>query len=172
MNRILKLFAFLVAAIYFLVDAVFWTLAEPIIRWLAARWIFDSVRTWIMSLGPYPTLALFILPVLVLEPAKPVAAYLAATGHVVSGIMLLSVAELLKLVLIERLFRISSDKLMSIRAFAWCHGKFQQARNWVESLSAWQLMQRLSLSGKHAVRRFVLQIKTSRKRARLSWLPR
>jgi hypothetical protein len=30
--------------------------------------------------SPYPTLASFVVPVLVLEPAKPVAAYLTATG--------------------------------------------------------------------------------------------
>ena len=121
---------------------------------------------------PYPTLALFVVPVLVLEPAKPVAAYLTATGHVVSGLTVLGVAELLKLVLIERLFRISRDKLMSIPAFAWGYDKFQQARNWVESLDAWQLMRRLSLIARHAVRSYFLEIKMSRKRQRLSWQER
>jgi hypothetical protein len=125
-----------------------------------------------MSLGPYPTLALFVVPVLVLEPAKPLAAYLTATGHVVSGLAVLGVAELLKLLLIERLFRISRDKLMSIAAFAWGYGKYEQARNWVESLSAWQLMRRLTLSARHAVHRYVLDLRASRKRARLSWQSR
>ena len=81
MNRILKPFVFLVAAIYFLVDALFLTLARPIARRLADLWIFDRLRTWIVSLRPYPTLALFMVPVLVLEPVKPVAAYLTATGQ-------------------------------------------------------------------------------------------
>src|SRR6185369_4881536 len=108
----------------------------------------------------------------ILEPAKPVAAYLTATGHVASGLVILGVAELLKLVLIERLFKISRDKLMSIPAFAWCYGKVQQARNWVESLGAWQRMRRWSLIARHAVRRHVLEIRTSRKRERLSWQSR
>ena len=94
MSRIFKPLVFLVAGIYFLVDAAFWTFAKPVIRRLANHWIFDSLRTWVMSLGPYPTLALFVVPVLVLEPAKPVAAYLTATGHVVSGLIVLGVAEL------------------------------------------------------------------------------
>ncbi|SIO44589.1 hypothetical protein SAMN05443247_05474 [Bradyrhizobium erythrophlei] len=172
MTRIFKPFAFLVAAIYFLVDAAFWMIARPVARLLADHWVFDRLRTWIISLGPYPTLALFVVPVLVLEPAKPVAAYLTATGHVVSGLAILGVAEILKLMLIERLFRISRDKLMSIPAFAWGYGKFGQARNWVESRSAWQLMRRLSLSAQHAVRRYVLDIRASRKRERLSWQSR
>jgi hypothetical protein len=172
LSRIFKPFVFLVAAIYFLVDATFWLIARPVARWLAGHWAFHRLRSWIISLGPYPTLALFVVPVLVLEPAKPLAAYLTATGHVVSGLAVLIVAELLKLLFLERLFRISRDKLMSIPAFAWGYRKFDQARSWVESLSAWQLMRRLGLSARHAVRRHILHLRASRKRPRLSWQSR
>jgi hypothetical protein len=167
-NRILKPFVFLVAAIYFLVDAAFWTIAKPVARWLADLRILDGLRAWIVSLRPYPTLALFAVPLIVLEPVKPVAAYLTATGHVFSGLMVLVIGELLKLVLIERLFRLSRDKLMSIPAFAWCYGKFELARDWVESLAAWRLMRRFSLLAKRAVRRYVFDMKTSRRQGRLS----
>ena len=172
MSRIFKPFVFLVAGIYFVVDAAFWALARPVIRRLANHWMFDSIRAWVMSLGPYPTLALFVIPVLILEPAKPFAAYLTATGHIVGGLVVLGIAEVLKLLLIERLFNISRDKLMSIPAFAWGFGKFQQARDWVYSLSAWQLARRVALIAKRSIRRYVLEFKTSRKRSRVSWQPR
>ena len=81
--------------------------------------------------------------------------------------MVLGVAELLKLVLIERLFNLCRDKLMSIPAFAWGYGKFQLAQSWVVSLGAWRRMRRLALTAKRAVRKYVLEIKTSRKRQRL-----
>jgi len=171
LNRIFKPFVFLLAAIYFLVDVVFWTVAKPVSR-LADRRVFDGLRTWIVSLQPYPTLALFVVPVIVLEPIKPVAAYLAATGHIAGGLTVLVVGEVLKLVFIERLFRIGRDKLMSIRAFAWCYDKFRRARQWVESLPAWQLARRLGLVARRTVRRYVLEMKTSRKQQRLSWQPR
>jgi hypothetical protein len=147
---------FVLAAIYFVVDAAFWTIARPVTRLLGDHWIFERARTWIMSLRPYPTLALFIVPVIILEPAKPLAAYLTATGHFGTGLMVLGVAELLKLVLIERLFKLSRDKLMSIPAFAWGYGKFCQARSWVESLDTWRLMRLLMLTTKRAVRKYVL----------------
>ena len=172
LNRIFKPFVFLVAAIYFLVDAAFWTVAKPIARRLADHWLFDRLRAWIVSLRPYPTLALFVVPVIVLEPVKPVAGYLTATGHVVSGLTVLVVGEILKLVLIERLFRVSRDKLMSIPIFAWCYDKIRQAKDWVESLEAWQLTRRWSLIAKHAVRSYVLEMKTSQKQERLSWQSR
>ncbi len=168
MKRIFKPFVFVLAAIYFVVDAAFWTVARPITRLLGDHWIFARARTWILSLRPYPTLALFIVPVILLEPAKPLAAYLTATGHVGSALLLLGIAELLKLVLIERLFKLSRDKLMSIPAFAWGYGKFCQARNWVESLDAWRRMRLLMLTAKRAIRKYVLEIRTSRKRQRLS----
>ena len=86
MIRIFKPFVFLIAAIYFLVDAVFFALFKPVLRRLADCWVFESLRAWIVSLRPYPTLALFIVPVILLEPVKPVAAYLPATGHIVGGL--------------------------------------------------------------------------------------
>jgi hypothetical protein len=165
LNRIFKPFVFVLAAIYFVVDAAFWTVAGPITRLLGDHWIFERARTWIMSLRPYPSLALFVVPVAVLEPAKPLAAYLTATGHFGSGLVILGIAELLKLVLIERLFKLSRDKLMSIPAFAWGYGNFCQARNRVESLDAWRLMRLLMLTTKRAVRRYVVEFRTSRKPA-------
>ena len=63
---------------------------------------------------------------------KPVAAYLAATDHFAFGPMALVVGELLKFVLVERLFSVSREKLMSIPAFAWTYWKYRLARSWLE----------------------------------------
>jgi hypothetical protein len=172
LSRIFKPVAFVLAAIYFAVDAAFWTIARPVIRLVGDHWIFASARTWIMSLRPYPTLALFIVPVAILEPAKPLAAYLAATGHVGVGLLVLGIAEVLKLVLIERLFNICRDKLMSIPAFAWGYGKFQRARSWIESLDAWRRMRLFFLTAKRTLRSYVLEMRKPRKGQRPSWQSR
>jgi hypothetical protein len=171
-NRILKPFVFLVAGIYFLVDAAFLTVARPVARRLADLRIFGSLRSWIVSLRPYPSLALFMGPVVVLEPVKPAAAYLTATGHFIGGLTVLLVGEMLKLVLLERLFSVSRDKLMSIAAFAWCYDKWRQAREWVEALEGWQLTRRLSFAAKRAVLSHVIGWKTAQKQRRVSWQSR
>jgi len=171
-KRILTPLVYLVAAIYFLVDAVFLTVARPLARRLADLLIFDSLRAWIVSLHPYATLALFMVPVVILEPVKPVAAYLTATGHIMTALTLLLVGEMLKLVLIERLFHVSRDKLMSIRAFAWCFERIGQARAWLESLKGWQLLRRLARVARHAVRGFLLECRTSRGERLPSWQSR
>jgi hypothetical protein len=172
LSRIFKPFVFLIAAIYFLVDVIFFTLAKPVLRWLADHWVFESMRAWIVLLRPYPTLALFIVPIILLEPVKPLAAYLTATGHVVGGFMVLVIGELLKLLLIERLFRLSRDKLMSIPVFAWCYDKFCQGQDWVAALQAWQLTRRLSFIAKHAIQRYLLEFKSAQKQKWLFWQAR
>lgn len=72
MNRILKSVIFMLATIYLLVDAVFMTVARPFANRIAAHRLFESLRVGITSLRPYPTLALFAVPLIVLEPVKPV----------------------------------------------------------------------------------------------------
>jgi hypothetical protein len=129
---------FVIAALYFALDAIFATVAIPLGRWIAEHLMFERLHRWILSLGPYPTLVLFILPLIVLEPVKPVAAYLAGTGHVIFGLVLVAVGEILKLVLVERLFSVSRDKLLSIPIFAWAYGKYSTAKAWLTSLEAWQ----------------------------------
>ena len=161
MNRIWKPFIVVLAAIYFVADALFAMVAHPLSRWLSQQRLFSRLRTWIRSLRPYPSLALFAVPVIVLEPVKPVAAYLAATGHFMPSLTVLVVGEILKLVLVERLFVLNRDKLLTIPAFAWGYGKYRLVRNWLESLEAWQMVRRWSRMARLAIRGAMSQLKTT-----------
>jgi hypothetical protein len=143
-NRILRPVTYVLAAVYFLVDAAFMGVAKPVSNWIARHLVLRKLRVWIRSLSPYPSLALFSVPVIILEPVKPVAAYLAATGQVLSSAVTLIIGELLKLVLVERLFSLTRDKLMKIPAFAWAYGKFQEAKAWLEATEAWRTIRSLS----------------------------
>lgn len=153
MKRILKPVTYILAAIYFLVDAVFMAVARPIARWIGRHFEFRRLRAWIKSLPPYPSLALFSVPVIILEPIKPVAAYLAATGQVLSGAVTFIVGELLKLVLVERLFHLTRDKLMRIPAFAWCYEKYAAAKAWLQATEAWRAIRALARAARDSVAR-------------------
>jgi hypothetical protein len=141
----LKIISYVLAFLYFLVDALFVTVARPISKWLADHLRLERLRRWIQSLPPYPSLALFSVPVIILEPVKPVAAYLAATGQFLASAAIFVGGELLKLVLIERLFILTRDKLMKIPAFARGYGHYKQAIGWLKSTAAWQSI--LALKG-------------------------
>jgi len=156
-NRMLKAIVVFLAAVYFLVDAIFLTFARSLANWIAEHWIFESFRAWIISLTPYPALALFALPLAVLEPVKPNAAYLVGTGHVVTGLTLMVAGEILKLMLVERLFSISRDKLMSIPAFAWVYRKYRAGKGSIISTIAWQGVRRWSLIAQYLIRSHALK---------------
>jgi hypothetical protein len=157
-RRILRPVTYVLAAVYFLVDAAFVTLARPVSNWIAKHLVLRKLRAWIRSLRPYPSLALFSVPVIILEPIKPIAAYLAATGQFVSSVVTLIAGELLKLVLVERLFSLTRDKLMKIPAFAWSYGRLQDAKAWLEATEVWQTMRAAGI----AVRNYVAQMRASR----------
>jgi hypothetical protein len=167
-NRILKSVVLILATIYLLVDAVFMTVARPFANGIAAHRFFGSLRARITSLRPYPTLALFTVPLIVLEPVKPVAAYLAATGHIAIGATVLVVGEILKLVIVERLFSISRHKLISIPAFAWTYARYLQATGWLKSFEAWQAARRWTRLARHAVRSSVGEVRAFRGFKRVS----
>ena len=109
-KRILKVLTYIAAGLYLLVDAIFMTIAKPIANWIDKHVRLRRLRDWIRSLPPYPSLALFSVPVIVLEPVKPIAAYLAATGQFLSAAVTFIFGELLKLVLVERLFSLTREK--------------------------------------------------------------
>ena len=161
MNQILKPFVVVIAAIWFLADAIFATIAHPLARWLGEHWVLCRLRTWIRSLRPYPALALFAVPLIILEPVKPVAAYLAATGKVELGLIVLVVGEILKLVLVERLFSLNRDKLLSIPAFAWAYAKYRSVIEWLESMEAWQMVRRWSRIARFTIRHALANLKAS-----------
>jgi hypothetical protein len=166
-NRFLKPLIFMLAGIYLVVDAVFIAVARPVANWVSGQRIFDGLRAWIVSLRPYPTLALFAVPLIVLEPVKPVAAYVAATGHVLVGLAIFVVGEIVKLVLVERLFAMSRDKLMSIAAFAWAYHRYREIMNRLEETDAWQAIRRSSKIARYAVRSYLLELR--QKPARISF---
>src|SRR4051812_25414300 len=96
-RRIAKAFKPIVvvfAALYFLIDAIFFSLIRPLGNWFSKLPVFRWLGSWIRSLGPYPTLALFAVPLIVLEPVKPVGFYLIASGNVIDGTVLIGVGEI------------------------------------------------------------------------------
>src|SRR3954451_20038549 len=99
--RLLRPVVFVFAIVYFLIDALFGSLLHPLVLWIGRLPIFKRMRAWIIFSGPYSALAMFIVPLAVLEPAKPVGTYLIATGNFRKGVAVIVGAEILKLVVVE-----------------------------------------------------------------------
>ena len=135
---------FAIATVYFIIDAVFSYVTRPITAWLSERKLLERVRRWITSLGPYSSLALFAVPVLILEPAKPFSGYLIGTGHFFLGAVVFITAEVLKLTVVERLFQLNKKKLLSIPLFAWSYCYWRRMMDFLESTKAWRMSRRMA----------------------------
>lgn len=129
-----------IATVYFTVDALFSAVTGPIAAWLSKKRLLERVRRWVTSLGPYQSFALFAVPVVILEPAKPLSAY---TGHFLPGAIVFIAAEVLKLTVVERLFHLNKKKLLSIPLFAWGYGYWRRMMDYLESTAAWRTSRRM-----------------------------
>ncbi|HEY4987935.1 MAG TPA: hypothetical protein VII39_15060, partial [Bradyrhizobium sp.] len=87
-------------------------------------------------------------------PAKPIAAYALASGHAGLAVGIFACAELLKLVIVERLFQITRVKLMSIPAFASGYARWKLVSDWLAATGIWRAARRLVFRVRLSCRRW------------------
>ena len=127
---------FAVAVVWVVFDDLFRSFVRPVVAWLARLRPFQHIEDWIRRLPPYPTMALFVIPLAVIEPFKIWGLYLIGTGHLVLGILAFVAAKVIGLGIAERLFAISRDKLLSVGWFAWVHARIIGVKNAVHAYLA------------------------------------
>ena len=142
LKGIFKPLVVVVAALYFVIDGLVLAALRPLLKRILHLKLFRSIERWIESLGPYSTLAVFLIPLILLEPVKPASAYLIASGHFVSGVVALVFGEVLKILIVERVFHIGRPKLMTIKAFAWTYDVVVGWLTWLQALPPWQVVRR------------------------------
>jgi hypothetical protein len=169
MARIWNTPVFILATAYFVVDGVLSHVTQPITQWLASKKLFERVRLWIISLGPYQSLALFAVPLIILEPAKPLSGYLIGTGHFFAGAVIFITAEVLKLTFVERLFQLNRNKLLSIPAFALGYQYWRRMMDVIESMEVWKASRRLAANAARMVRTLWSQYKRAQRLSRLPY---
>ena len=69
-------------------------------------------------MSPYRSFSLLFVPLLLVEPLKLVAVFIAGKGHWLTGTGMLIGAYAVSLLFVERLFRMIKPKLMTLRWFA------------------------------------------------------
>jgi len=141
-GRVLSPVVAILAFLYFLIDALFLPPIRLLGRWLGGFNTFARLGDWVRTLGPYQTLVLFLVPLIILEPVKPVAAILAKQGHYTRSIVVLVIGEILKVTIVERLFHVGKPKLMTIPTFARIYNYVMAWYAWFEALPPWQAVLR------------------------------
>jgi hypothetical protein len=130
------------AILYLVVDALFLTAARPLSRWLA-RWpVLARLRSWVAAQNRYVALALVFVPLVLLEPLKPLSVYLIAKEHFAAGAVVLVASEVIKIVLVERLFQLAKPKLLTFTWFARGHDALQRGIGYATALPVTQAILR------------------------------
>lgn len=128
--------------LYHLLAALFAPVLRPVWRWLSSLRLFHLIGEWIGRQRPYAVLVLLAIPFVVIEPAKYVALIWGLLGHPVEGAILLIVAEVLSLLICERIFHAGYAPLMRIgwfgRLLSWLSALRDRALVWARSTTLWR----------------------------------
>jgi len=162
MKRAFRLMGYALVAIYFVADLVFESVALPLSAWIGRLQFLRPLNAWIAGLRPYPALALFSVPLVILEPVKPVGALLLSEGRVLAGALTIVAGEILKITLVERLFRLTRDRLMQIPIFAILYRHWTRFHEWMTSTEIWRWVRGHMARWKLSFRRAVNSIRARR----------
>lgn len=142
LRAIVRFVVTIAVVIYTLLDELVFPLVRPLLNWLGELRLFQRLGILIASLPPYLVLLLLAVPFVVIEPAKVYALYLGATGHVIEGVVLLLVAQVVSLLTCERIYHVGHAKLMQIgwfkRLMDWIFALRDKALAWAKSTALWR----------------------------------
>lgn len=96
--------------------------------------VLSRARRRIQKLGPYPSMALLAVPLMLVEPLKLVALIVVDRGHWLTGTGMIIAAYAVSLLFVERLFKTVKPKLMTIGWFARIWTSFVALR---DKITAW-----------------------------------
>jgi hypothetical protein len=113
-----------------LLDDFFRSWVVPLARWVGSlspfRWMQERIANW----HRYAILALFLVPMAILEPLKLFSFYVIAT-HFWTGVLIFILAKILGIFIAERIFAAGKDKLMTIGWFKAGYDLWVRAKEWV-----------------------------------------
>ena len=108
-------------AIIFLIEAWLWDHLEPIVAWCVAAIPLRALKRWLAAridrLSPVMTLAVFIVPVVLLFPLKLVGVWLLAHKHWMGALVTIVFAKFLGVGVAAFIFDVTRPKLLQMQWF-------------------------------------------------------
>ncbi len=132
------------AAIVFLIEEAIWDWTAALMARLGAVRLVHAVEKHIAALHPRWAFFTFLLPSLVLVPAKLVGLHAIAAGHWLIGSTIFVLAKLLGMALFSRIFNLTRPALMQLAWFARFYAFVMHYRNRIHAyLDSWAAYQRI-----------------------------
>ena len=141
-RRALRALLAIPVALWMVLEEWVWDSLTAAMAWLARLRAVRWVEARIARLPPYAAMAMFLLPWLVLVPAKIIGLWFIGTGHVAAGLGVFVLAKVVGTALLARLFALTRPALLTIgwfrRLYLWFTGWRDRLYAFVRSLRAWQ----------------------------------
>jgi hypothetical protein len=132
------------AAIVFLIEEAIWDWTARLMAKLGTMRLVHAIEKRIATLLPRWALVTFLLPSLILIPAKLVGLHAITTGHIFLGSGVFLLAKLLGLALFSRIFNLTRPALMQLAWFARLYDAVMHYRNLIHAyLDNWTAYQRI-----------------------------
>jgi hypothetical protein len=134
------------AAIIFLIEEFIWDKTAALMARLGTMRLVRAIETRISTLLPTWALVTFLLPSLILIPAKLIGLHAIARGHLLLGSGVFLLAKLLGMALFSRIFNLTRPALMQLMWFARLYAFVMLYRNRIHDyLDNWVAYQRIKL---------------------------
>ena len=112
-------------ALFFLFEAWLWSHLQPIVGWIVARIAWPRLRARLAStiehLSPYPTLLIFLIPVVLLFPLKLAGLWMLAKGFWLGAMGTLVLAKIVSMGVTAFIFDLTRPKLLRLPWFRWLY---------------------------------------------------
>jgi hypothetical protein len=130
------------AAIVFLIEEAIWDWTAKLMARLGAVRMVHAIEQRIVALPPRWALFTFLLPSLILVPAKLVGLHAIAAGHWLIGSGVFLLAKFAGMALFSRIFNLTRPALLQLKWFAVLYTKIMYYRNRTHDyLNHWQAYQ-------------------------------
>ena len=133
-------------AIIFLIEEAIWDWTARLMARLGAVRLVHAIEKRIAALHPRWAFFTFLLPSLILIPAKLIGLHAIASGHWIAGSGVFLMAKLMGMALFSRIFNLTRPALMQLAWFARMYDAVMHYRNRIHAyLDNWPAYQRIKL---------------------------
>src|SRR5215210_2009938 len=151
----------LLLALVFLFEAWLWEHLRPLVAWIVNLVAWDRLKARVAAaiehLPPYPTLLIFLIPVILLFPLKLLGLWLLAHGSWLGAMAVLALAKVVSMGVMAFIFEVTRPKLLQLGGFRWLH---EHILVWLDK--AHSLIDPIKAAIKRRMRRIVWLIKPGR----------
>jgi len=131
-----------VVAVWIFLEEWIWDSLTAFMAWLGRRRPVRWVEAKVARLNPYAAMAVFLVPVLLLLPAKLLGLWLIGSGRLKSGVLVFVVAKVVGTAIAARIFSLTRRALLTIGWFRSLYTWFTALRDrlyaYVKALRAYQ----------------------------------